>query len=139
MSKLKWEQALEAIVTYELEVRDEFYCCDPYVFETVVNGCGPAGLGDSLVPDKHLGVSVLPACMLHDFEYNVGINTNDKYNADMRFKRNMERIDRAHSNWFTWPVRKLICWFYGRAVRSVLGCYAFINKTKREELLEHCK
>ncbi|MHC4184133.1 MAG: hypothetical protein ACYSR0_12370, partial [Planctomycetota bacterium] len=32
-------------------------------------GCGPGGLGDYLVPDTILGLSVKPACQIHDYYY----------------------------------------------------------------------
>jgi len=70
-------------------------------------GCGPGkGIGDRLVPDKILCVSIFKACRIHDFMYFFGETIDDKLEADRVFLNNMVRIIRSKSTAF-WPLRCL--------------------------------
>ena len=59
-------------------------------------GCGPGqGFGDRLVPDSLLGLSIKPACAIHDYQYRYGVTREDKAFADRVFRQNMNRIIHA--------------------------------------------
>lgn len=57
----------------------------------VTGRCGPGkGLGDKLVPETLWGLSVTPACEIHDFMYSFGAKTSIyKQLADRVFLSNM--------------------------------------------------
>lgn len=56
-------------------------------------GCGPGGFGDLLVPDTVYGLSIKPACCIHDFYYRmVGEDEMDRLRADDIFRINMRTI-----------------------------------------------
>lgn len=58
----------------------------------ICNGCGPSGLMSVLVPDTVFGLSIASACNIHDFMYHLGIDLEDKQEADRVFLNNMIRI-----------------------------------------------
>ena len=61
----------------------------------VINGCGPGGIGDVLVPDTAYGLSLKPACKIHDWMYTI---YNDEFGfelANQIFLDNMIRINNA--------------------------------------------
>lgn len=67
--------------------------------EDIAGGCGPGGLGDYLVPDTLWGLSVRPACSIHDWLYHWGLTLKDKDSADRVFLNNMIRLIRSHTRW----------------------------------------
>ena len=90
----------------DLDVLDGYYLAAPDSFwryleddqSAAVNGCGPKHLGDFLVPDTVWGLSVKPACKIHDWMYTV-------YNSEAGFKLsntifldNMLRINASTKN-----------------------------------------
>ena len=69
-------------------------------------GCGAGdGLGDRLVPDTMWGLSVQPACEIHDWMYAKGRSIEDKKQADGVFLDNLLRIIDAGTS--SWVLRKL--------------------------------
>ena len=68
-----------------------------HIIDEMTGGCGPGGFGDMLVPDTMYGLSVKPACRIHDFQYFVGKTLEDKIAADRIFLNNMVRIINANS------------------------------------------
>lgn len=92
-------------------------------------GCGPGGIGDWLVPDTVYGLSVQPACSIHDGDYRVfGERTKQgRKAADKRFLINMQLIVNHHTKAF-WlrRLRFTRCRTMYLAVR-VLGKGAYFN------------
>jgi len=79
-------------------------------------GCGPGKFGDWLVPDSILGVSIKPACYVHDCMYHDAKTADERYEADERLFTNAGHIIRAESNWFTRIIRRRILLVYFDAV-----------------------
>ena len=86
-------------------------------------GCGGGdGIGDCLVPDKMWGLSVHPACMIHDWMYDCGVTIEDKNEADRVFLNNVLRIiDAANSWWWLRRLRRRRAATYYHAVRLFGG------------------
>ena len=63
-------------------------------------GCGPGWLGDLFIPDTLLGLSVKPACSIHDFYYRKWKDPSEEARemADRIFKWNQIRIVINHHN-----------------------------------------
>ncbi len=57
-------------------------------------GCGPGGLGDFFVPDTVYGLSIKPACQIHDTYYRHWPDASEEARQmiDRIFKNNMIRI-----------------------------------------------
>ena len=73
----------------------EYWKIPPEDMHLHVSGrCGPGkGLGDKLVPETLWGLSVTPACEIHDFMYSFGEKTAEyKDIADKVFLSNMLTI-----------------------------------------------
>lgn len=112
---------------------------DPEELARIAGGCGPGGLGDWLVPDRLLGLSIRPACHIHDFQYHFGHtyddpeDENNKKRADRIFKNNMMRIIMAgtRSGILFWIRRRLARRYY-QAVRD-FGDTAFWSGKNRPE------
>ncbi len=66
-------------------------------------GCGPGKWGDWLVPDTVYGLSIKPACYIHDCNYSEADTPEKRYEADLRLFRNSRRIIKLNSN-------KFMCW-----------------------------
>jgi hypothetical protein len=61
----------------------------------VINGCGPGGLGDLLIPDRVYGLNIKPACKIHDWMYTI---YNDEFGFELAnkiFLDNMIRINNS--------------------------------------------
>ena len=54
-----------------------------------INGCGPAGILNSIVPDEYDGIDLNPACNIHDFMYFHGETEQDRDLADRIFLFNL--------------------------------------------------
>lgn len=86
---------------YQLAAPQSFWQTSYDLKRDLINGCGPKGIGDYLVPDSIWFLSVKAACKIHDWMYLV-------YNCEKGFKLsnqlfldNMNRINKTHSgNWF---------------------------------------
>ncbi len=57
----------------------------------ISNGCGPAK-ATSLVPDSILGISLTPACDIHDYTYTNPQSMEKRKLADDLFLENMRRL-----------------------------------------------
>lgn len=86
------------------EYRDNFHD------EWLKLGCGPGDIGDYLVPDRILGLSVVEACRIHDWYYRFWEGTTEVHRAiaDRVFKNNMLRIIHDNSRYAT--VRQARAW-----------------------------
>lgn len=63
----------------------------------VVNGCGPGGLGDRIVPDNVYFLSIKAACKIHDWMFTI---LNDEHGfllSNQVFLDNMLRINHART------------------------------------------
>jgi len=67
--------------------------------EEIVNGCGPGGLGDFLIPDTVWGLSIKDACKIHDWCFVIFNDDAGFKLSNQIFLDNMERINRARSRW----------------------------------------
>ncbi|MBT0664757.1 hypothetical protein KI809_10640 [Geobacter pelophilus] len=93
----------------------KLYAPDSYVAASaavrcqVVNGCGPGGWKVDLIPDTMWGLSVAPACDIHDWMYATGQTIADKDEADRTFLNNVLRLIDGADGWFNqlWLVKKL--------------------------------
>lgn len=59
---------------------------------SILNGCGEEDWKGALIPENLLGLSVTPACNIHDWMYAKGKTIADKDEADRVFLNNMIRI-----------------------------------------------
>ncbi len=66
----------------------------------VINGCGPGGLGDFLIPDTIYGLSVKPACKIHDWMYTIYNDEAGFKLANQVFLDNMIRINNKSTKWW---------------------------------------
>jgi len=82
----------------ELYAPASYQHASPAARAEVVNGCGPKGKG-FLVPDTFWGLSISPACDVHDWMYHVGATIRDKDEADRVFFNNCLRIINAKTRW----------------------------------------
>ena len=76
-----------------------FWIADDELRKAVAGGCGPGGIGDFFVPDRMYGLSMKPACKIHDWTFAVW---NCKAGFDLSnnlFKNNMIRINEQHDGW----------------------------------------
>lgn len=90
----------------------------------ICNGCGAP---DLKMPNKLFGLSILEACYIHDYMYNIGRTTTDKNDADLIFLYNLFiLIERGTSNRFLRWLRRKSAMTYYFAVNSI-GIFRFID------------
>lgn len=77
----------------------------PEVRAAFTNGCGTGGWKGKLVPETAWGLSLTPACNIHDWMYAVGETLQDKQEADRVFLNNMLRLIEHRGGW--WWVQSL--------------------------------
>jgi hypothetical protein len=93
----------------------------PHLIDEIANGCGD-GWRACLIPNTMYGLSILPACQIHDWDYHHGATIDDKEEADRRFLNNLLRIIEAHSaNHVTRALRNRRALKYYEAVRIYGG------------------
>jgi hypothetical protein len=63
-------------------------------------GCGAEKARFDFVPDSIYGVSIKPACIIHDYAYLVGKTIEDKQHADREFLNNLLRLIEANDKWY---------------------------------------
>jgi hypothetical protein len=100
-------------------------------------GCGPGWLGDKIVPDKLLGLSILEACKIHDWMWAMGTTDDDRVVADRVFKNNMLRLidAAAHDSWkITTYLRRRMALFYYNQV-SLYGGYFYWEDKNPDETM----
>lgn len=100
MVEMTFEEFWNQVVLYKLELAFPFraykdaFACDE------VNGCGAKGGID--FPDTMWGVLVTAACNEHDVSWSKARSLTELVNANMRFRRNLEKIiDHESGNPFT--------------------------------------
>jgi hypothetical protein len=105
--------------------------------ESVTGGCGPGGIGDHLVPDTIYGLSVRPACEIHDWMYFVGETLENKIQADRVFLNNMVRlIDAGAGCGVLKHMRRLRARTYYLAVKHFGGPFFWADKNVPAEFRE---
>lgn len=85
-----------------------FWDTDPEYREAVVNGCGPRGWKEKLVPDSMWGLSVRIVCNIHDWMYFVAPRAGwqRKYCDDV-FIINLRLRIRSRGGWLQrWRLRR---------------------------------
>ena len=119
----------KAELKYGLKVPKRLYTYDDATLALIVNGCGPRGFGDKIVPDKILFLSVKMACIIHDFMYESGTTPAHKTKADDWFLDNMLAIIKHDSGFFLLRVlRERLAFGYYQVV-SEFGEKCFKSKT----------
>ena len=107
----------KAELKYKLKVPKSLYSFDDATLAMIVNGCGPRGFGDKVVPDKILFISVKMACVIHDFMYESGTTLAHKNKADDWFLYNMLQITRKDSKFIVFLlIRERLAFTYYQAV-----------------------
>ena len=97
--------------------------------------CGPGkGLGEKLVPDNLILLSITDCCSIHDYDFAVGETHEDFKKANRVFHNNMYRKIKQGSWWFRWA-RRRIADIYFKVVDGPLGAMTYWkNKNKPDEL-----
>lgn len=103
----------------------------PAAKSEICGGCGPGkGLLAWLIPDSFLGMSILAACEIHDYEYHIGETDEDKSEADIGFRANLARINQARTkSWATRVVRRILANIYFSFVVD-MGASSFGGRKK---------
>lgn len=120
------DQLRATFMGYRLAASSEFWKLLPAAIAEISHGCGPgSGWKEDLIPDSILGVSILPACIVHDCEYFLGMTAQDKELADINFLENMLHIVAAESRFFAmkWIRRRIVFDYYSAVVDG--GAEAF--------------
>lgn len=65
-----------------------------------VNGCGAANAKFDFVPHTVYGMDIKTCCIIHDWDYFIGIDNDDKEIADRRFLNNMLRTLESQKDQF---------------------------------------
>lgn len=66
----------------------------------VINGCGPDGFVNRLIPNSICGVDVTEAYNIHDWMVVKAVNSKDRFHADNVFKENLRKL----INWNKGPL-----------------------------------
>ena len=99
----------------------------------LLNGCGPNGWKNRLIPDNLLWVSIKAACDIHDYMYITGRTEADREEADRVFLNNMLRIVEIRSStWITRDIRRRLALRYYASVRDFGGPYFWAEKNPPE-------
>jgi len=104
-------------------------------------GCGPGGIGDWLVPDTIYGLSIKPACQVHDWDYRFGEghSEEERKKADKRFLTNMLQIINEHGgNFAIKSLRRRRAKTYYSAVRW-FGASAYFSERSTDEQFREFK
>jgi len=114
----------------------EFKFRHPDVFNSY--GCGPGGIGDWLVPDTIYGLSIKPACQIHDWYYRFqrGDSEEDRKKADKIFLTNMLQIVNERGNFLIKKLRRRRAKTYYKAVRWLGAAAYFSERSTKEQFKE---
>jgi hypothetical protein len=119
MSKLLETQ--ELAIAGVVDAPASFKSASLHELERVCNGCGAANAKFDFVPDKIWGTYVGHACNIHDWDYEFGVDNEDKEIADRRMRNNLLRLIRrdCKKKWYkpkaAMELRaqfyyKMVCW-----------------------------
>ena len=118
-----------------LECSPEYLAASELTVFRICNGCGSAKAKFDFVPDSIYGLSITPACYIHDWDYNVGSTLRDKEIADRRLLNNMLTLIDMQTGWHQRVLKPLRRWramTYYTAVRD-MGHSAFWAGKKRPQ------
>lgn len=114
---------------------ETYWNLTPHDRKILTNGCGTKGIGGLLVPDTVWGLSITPACNIHDYMYHEGKTIEDKQSADRTFLNNMLRIVETESSFgLLKTLRSYRAMSYYEAVRDFGGPAFWSGKNKPEEM-----
>jgi len=95
-----------------------------------LNGCGPDGFLNRLIPDAILGTSVKASCNVHDFTFIKATNQKEHKKSDDEFLLNMlSEIESGKGSKFKKWIRKKMAHIYYAAVRA----YSIVKGKKGAE------
>lgn len=66
----------------------------------VINGCGPKGFWNSIIPNTIYGLYIGEACNIHDWQYHFGETEEDRKFADETLLKNIMLLIDAENNTF---------------------------------------
>lgn len=122
---------------YQLRACDEFWSLTPVQVAEIAHGCGPGkGWKESIIPDFIFGVSLTPACIIHDVEFHFGETLDDMKEANQNFIHNMLEINSQDSRfWLAKIIRRQLIFLYYSATED-LGRFTFqgIKEHKKRSL-----
>jgi len=114
----------------ELYEPPAYTAADVKTRKLVCNGCGAAGAKFDFVPDKIWGLSITPACDIHDWMYHFAKpDIKDKVNADRIYMNNMLRIIEKKGGWLK-GCRRNRALFYLKMVENFGGPAFWEGKNK---------
>lgn len=106
MTKLAYTlEAIHRATNGSLEAHPSFISAGLGAILDNTNGCGAEGAKFDFVPDTIWGLPIMPACIIHDWDYHTGRTKHDKRRADVRFLVNMVLLILDGSNWVTTILR----------------------------------
>ena len=88
-------QSIEMVRAGQITAPIEFIEFGAPALTGICNGCGSSKAKFDFVPDSIYGLTIKPACHVHDFQYYKGKTIEDKQEADRRFLNNMLRLIEA--------------------------------------------
>ena len=113
-----FEQFWDDVATYKLETKHPYYLYKEGFECGDANGCGAKGGVN--VPDTMWGVRVSAACNIHDIDWKNSTSYTDLVDANMAFRRNLEKIlDEESANKLTLWLRLNRMSRYYRMVKLV--------------------
>lgn len=92
ISSMALGRAQASAVSGFLDAPSSFKNATVQRLQEVCNGCGAANAKFDFIPDRIYGTSIREACIIHDWDYEVGVTNEDKEEADRRFRNNLLRI-----------------------------------------------
>ncbi len=96
---------------------------------TVVNGCGPSGWLNRIVPNHLWGLNIKPACNIHDWMYAEGETEEERALADRVFINNLLRLIDEAGGWrWLQNLRRRQALVYYNACRNYGGPYYWSGK-----------
>ena len=99
-----------------LKAPQSYWDASRKMIESIAGGCGPGGVGDWLIPDTNWGLSIRPACEIHDWMYYEGETQEEKDMADLIFLDNMLTLVK-NGTWFLKIPRDHRAFVYYEAVK----------------------
>ena len=97
---------------YTLAAPESFWACPNDIRSEVINGCGPSGMGDIVVPDTAYFLSLKPACKIHDWMFTIFNDEPGFKLSNQLFLDNMNRINHARTK------NKILRWLRSRRIRK---------------------
>lgn len=98
-----------------MKAPDSWWQLSPEEQIALSNGCGPRAI-EPIVPDKLWGLSIEPACRIHDYMYRADVDC-DKWTADYTFLHNLIELIEEGSWWLRIP-RLHVALSYFKLVRK---------------------